>query len=194
MPKPCSFPDCSEPRVGRGLCRKHYDAWRRSSPDSPRCSIAGCEGVGRLKGWCSKHYHRWRTHGDPLWERPVRLCSLEGCERKYVSSGLCQHHFSQRAWRNKSEAQRAAHATGQRARANKIVGFRTCVDCGQVWPMTQGHLKQIQYGHTKGLRCQSCQGRKALSDYHARRNGAPVPEPSGVFARLRRVLSGARHA
>jgi len=64
------------------------------------CSIEGCDNLtgvpNTARGFCLKHYARWRRHGDPLWEAPPRLCSIEGCEEPHYGQTWCKNHH--RAW------------------------------------------------------------------------------------------------
>lgn len=50
----------------------------------------------RAKGYCPKHYTRLLVHGDPLASRynmdGPKLCSVDECERKSTSLGLCGMH------------------------------------------------------------------------------------------------------
>ena len=71
------------------------------NPDRPHvrtCKIDDCDGVtgvpGTARGWCLKHYRRWRLHGDPLWEREVRLCGIDGCEGVRWARGWCSIHYA----------------------------------------------------------------------------------------------------
>lgn len=45
-------------------------------------------------GWCSKHYAAWRKYGDPehvmrRYEPQGETCSIEGCDNKPKSHGMC---------------------------------------------------------------------------------------------------------
>lgn len=47
------------------------------------------------KGYCRKHYSKLQRYGDPNYQRKYNLptkCSIEGCERKAVSKGICSAH------------------------------------------------------------------------------------------------------
>lgn len=64
----CTEPDCTRVVKGRGLCSRHYQAWRTSRTPSlkdPGCAVGGCQGRHHARGWCSLHYQRWRATGDP---------------------------------------------------------------------------------------------------------------------------------
>lgn len=59
------------------------------------CKEEGCEKPVHVKRerLCSMHYARLRRGypKNPEWGR--RHCSVEGCDRKYLASGLCQRHY-----------------------------------------------------------------------------------------------------
>jgi len=71
----CSVADCGQPRYCRGLCRRHYEQWRRGAPfAAPLQRLA--------KG-------RYTT------------CTVEGCSRPHRAHRLCQFHY-QRLWSGRS--------------------------------------------------------------------------------------------
>lgn len=92
MPAICRVPSCETPMTGksaRGMCPRHYSAWRRTgvpvkpcagcgrSLDSgsakycsesckPRCAVENCSSPVRKRGWCASHYHQAKRSGrDP---------------------------------------------------------------------------------------------------------------------------------
>lgn len=73
------------------------------------CNIPGCGNGGKLtRGWCSKHYQRWQSNGDPTVSRCDREsagkpCTVDGCNRIRVSSGLCASHRVMRAKRGTTD-------------------------------------------------------------------------------------------
>lgn len=68
----CTKLNCKGESVGRGLCKKHYEQWRRAS-QTQECSVNGCnKKICNSRGWCEKHYARWRAHGNPLTVKYTR--------------------------------------------------------------------------------------------------------------------------
>lgn len=58
------------------------------------CTIKDCPKPMFGRTWCGMHYAIWRKYGDPEYpvKRRVRqgpLCSIEGCEGKPKSHGMC---------------------------------------------------------------------------------------------------------
>ena len=71
---PCSIEGCSERRVSRGWCAKHYQRFNRlGDPLGPVRPYRGSSG--------------------PAFVRPPRLCSVDGCGRGHVGRGLCRVHY-----------------------------------------------------------------------------------------------------
>jgi hypothetical protein len=62
----CSVEGCDKPRIARGWCTKHYDAWRKhGDPLIPRirkargtCTYPNCGEPHTAKGYCDIHYSR----------------------------------------------------------------------------------------------------------------------------------------
>jgi hypothetical protein len=72
----CAIEGCGKGgKLVHGLCRNHYQRWRRygdplagrTSPSTTgRCTVAGCSAPHEAAGLCNRHYLRQRTHGDPM--------------------------------------------------------------------------------------------------------------------------------
>lgn len=83
-PRICS--KCSNKVLARGLCRSHYEEWKRESPDRPKC--ARCEKGIYARGLCITHYGEWRSHGS---DRP----RCKRCNDPAISNGMCQRHYKE---------------------------------------------------------------------------------------------------
>ena len=97
---------CDEPHLARGMCRHHYDVWRRhGDPTITRqphrgqsCAVEGCDKPHMARGYCNTHYHRVKRTGtpdDPV-PRPVVArppCTIPGCERHQRARGFCVVHY-----------------------------------------------------------------------------------------------------
>jgi hypothetical protein len=69
--KICTVADCERGLYARGLCHKHYQAWR-ASPSFAKvmyrnrvCSLETCDKRHHAIGYCQEHYGRLMRHGDP---------------------------------------------------------------------------------------------------------------------------------
>lgn len=59
-----------------------------------KCEIVGCEELAKgRKHWCQMHYMRWYRHGDPLYKRPKKFCSIADCQKTSESRGWCKEHY-----------------------------------------------------------------------------------------------------
>jgi hypothetical protein len=85
----CLVCDVELVRNGRGV-RKYCG----------RCHVDQCPTGAKLgTGYCIMHGKRLRVHGNPLTVTHPRrdpVCSIEGCDRKHVSQGLCGLHYQRR--------------------------------------------------------------------------------------------------
>lgn len=70
----CSIEKCANKHYARGLCRKHYQQFRKSKDFTyfkrDVCSIEGCSRLAKGYGWCNTHYQRWKRNGDPNKFKP----------------------------------------------------------------------------------------------------------------------------
>lgn len=77
----CEVDDCERRFYGRGLCQKHYQAWRKYGHHDAvvqahvgrKCSVEGCERGHYGLGYCRAHHRRvWRRGTTELATRPPR--------------------------------------------------------------------------------------------------------------------------
>lgn len=84
----CCTPDCGNDVLARGMCRRHYMAWRESNPDKVRrylstdgeCSVSECEELRSAKGMCRRHYNQWSYSKKPRLVPEVGVCRRCGQE------------------------------------------------------------------------------------------------------------------
>jgi hypothetical protein len=95
----CQAEGCDRKVSARGWCFLHYHRWVRTGDPGPAellrprvappgCSVQDCNGTHAARGLCACHYQRWRKTGstNPAPPKPSE-CSLDGCERTYLSKG-----------------------------------------------------------------------------------------------------------
>lgn len=71
----CSVNGCDAQTHSRGMCGKHYQAWRRHGDPTVKahaptgagtvCDVDGCEKIVKARGYCIVHYTRWLRYDDP---------------------------------------------------------------------------------------------------------------------------------
>ena len=104
----CTIDECGRKTKARGLCGKHYQAWRTANglvgpAQRVGCSIDGCTSLVRAKGLCGAHYRRVQSHGDPYIKHPPPQnqprtigCKADGCNSKHFAKGYCRIHYQRR--------------------------------------------------------------------------------------------------
>ncbi len=84
---------CLRPATARGLCRKHYEQFRREIGNGSYCSICG-EPVN-ARGLCLKHYKEARERNFDIVKKEVtvynKLC--DRCDEPVYALGLCPTHY-----------------------------------------------------------------------------------------------------
>lgn len=120
----CSVDTCEKGIKARGLCRNHYEVWRRSNRDLVKptanrwnnddgtrmaCLKPECEKPVETQGLCKQHYqnfHYMTNRGLTKSRRNRKLtdydgvktvppCTFEGCGRDEFNPGLCAGHYYQ---------------------------------------------------------------------------------------------------
>lgn len=99
--KLCSIEGCQRQARARGCCWSHYNNIKHIDLITGQpiiCSIDGCDkNVYILEdAICQNHWRKLKKYGDPLGvaEKPeTRLCTIEGCNNKHRSKGLCNKHY-----------------------------------------------------------------------------------------------------
>lgn len=67
----CSEAGCGRGLYARGLCHKHYQAWRNTDSftrvvyERRICTLDGCQKEHHAAGYCHEHYDRVKRHGNP---------------------------------------------------------------------------------------------------------------------------------
>lgn len=93
-----SCSQCPLPVVGRGLCAKHYNAWRKLNAPDPCSVCARSGGAGRAtqRGLCGAHYGEWLRAGREQGgyrarpsQRAVRCHSVECTSAAEPGSWFC---------------------------------------------------------------------------------------------------------
>lgn len=144
----CVLWDCERTYYGQDLCNMHYQRmWRTGTTDAkvkvPKlCNVEGCSRELKPphgRGMCGKHYQKWRTYGDPLHEEPKykydQVCSVDGCEEKFLSRGWCAKHYTR--WSRHGDPE-------YRLPWEVRDGKRVCSGCGEDKPLeewTRSHCK-----------------------------------------------------
>lgn len=87
--KECTDKSCHSTKiVGRDMCTRHYQQWRKAN--APKCTEDGCETPEQSRGLCPKHYQQWRSQQPPADHAlPAGdWLSVVGYEGLYVVSTL----------------------------------------------------------------------------------------------------------
>jgi hypothetical protein len=90
----CSIVSCDELPRCRGLCYRHYSAWRRRTRTDV-CSFESCTGRVNARSLCGGHYAQL-LGGRPL--APLKSnrraeCRIEGCDQLSEAQRLCRKHY-----------------------------------------------------------------------------------------------------
>lgn len=132
----CTVDGCDKPRKYRELCGQHYNHWRRSSPDRPRCIEDGCESAAMARKLCDAHYALWRRHradGMP--------CSVDGCQVAAYGHGYCQKHYER--WRSNGDPLVSQRFEG--TELERFEHYRPRLGADECWPW-EGTITHEGYG------------------------------------------------
>lgn len=158
-PAICSEGACQNAHLAKGLCRKHYSRLYRASPKAEKvmlpdsavallmtpvlCAEDGCwRKVEQMGERCLEHRAerskslseaRHKREYVPRPKRPVRKCSLAGCEARHFAKNLCAKHFSATPERKSAAlARNEIKAIARRtSRPSKVAKACAVVECGE---------------------------------------------------------------
>lgn len=166
----CTVADCGQAQRKRSWCASHYAQWQRTKvepvpflwkwgqetprpyiprkvrKDRPECIVEGCDKPNQSRGYCAKHVTRFRRHGDPLHVlRIVREvdepCVVCGSLAKSIPSRFLCSKRCERLYYN---------------HGHSVPTERTCVQCGEVTPLTHDTRSGRRRKATATL-CDKCQ-------------------------------------
>lgn len=66
-----------EKHFGRGMCRVHYERWKRNGDPlrlqrpGGTCEVSGCSEPVNARRMCRRHYRRWMKYGDATAPAPT---------------------------------------------------------------------------------------------------------------------------
>lgn len=164
----CAVSHCSLPastRAAGSYCRGHYQvAYRGVDPETrisrgpdtgkteKACWVKECGKRAITHGMCNYHDRRARTGAIEVpAELGVRLngpCYFDGCDRPYMSKGLCHTHYSQLRTTGKLAEVREY---GKYKKGEHICGVASCKKPSISQNLCTNHKAlQSQYGLTPG--------------------------------------------
>lgn len=121
----CKEDTCEKGVKARGLCRNHYEVWRRRNRDQVRptanrwdnedgtrmdCFKEGCVKPVATQGLCSQHYQHFHYMTNKGSDKPRRnrkltdydgvkkamICTFPDCGREEFNPGFCAGHYYQK--------------------------------------------------------------------------------------------------
>ncbi len=187
----CSIDGCEGKKKSRGMCDKHYRAWRASADVPPQMRVlcaANCDRIAVSRGHCDAHNQRIKAHGDPRADVPLRTavryrgadCSVPGCVKPAKSLGWCFMHYE----RNRKN--------GTPGNAQSLIAEKNsaCVVCGEIVKPGSGRRKHCSNAcqqvdsRTKGARPSTFACRLCGKDVDlTRRIGGRLPRTDTVWCR-----------
>jgi len=101
------------------------------------CTVEGCDRDRQYaKGLCAKHYAADRRKNN------ARVCSLDGCDRAYVSAGYCAAHY--RRLRVYGDIQ--AGKPVSRREAGRTCEYKDCDRPHRAGGLCEAHYVRRKYG------------------------------------------------
>lgn len=97
----CEAPDCDRLFYGKGLCHKHYQAWKKyghhagvvTAHVGRTCSVDGCEKRHFGLGYCKAHHRRfWRRGTTDRHVRTPRKFRHGAYVGQWVDGKQCLEH------------------------------------------------------------------------------------------------------
>lgn len=108
--KICSEEGCTRPFLARGLCKYHYEEWKKSDTFyynvpacKEECSFPECGRPQRSNGFCHAHVNQLNKGKDlsPLkLPKPKVKCQFDNCVNIEYCKGYCRSHYMQ-LWEGK---------------------------------------------------------------------------------------------
>lgn len=113
-----------------------------------KCNVTDCDNQATKRGLCNLHYVRFNRYGDvnisKYIRKPPKICTFNGCTRKYHAKGYCQKHYNSLCEQGNKKL---------RSKLFIIIGAKcTCkgINCYHVGPCGITDLRCIQADHIKG--------------------------------------------
>lgn len=103
---------CNEPIIARGLCRVHYGRFRRGTLNRKHFPVV-------------------------LNANGMRVCTVDGCQRKYAAGGMCNAHYQQRY----THSQPKATPETSLAEIRKIEQLTNEQEAEALWEFVKKELK-----------------------------------------------------
>lgn len=81
----------------RGMCRKHYEEWRKNTRPLPVCSVEGCtnSAISYSNPYCSSHRAQIKAHGAIVYEKLRTTKSEVDCSLRQTWTAMKQRCYNQ---------------------------------------------------------------------------------------------------
>lgn len=144
MPRPATHtrkcPQCGGPKPNLYAlqCRECWQ--RQKNPPDTFCVDCGKKfSTGERYTRCRECYNAFR-----IANRPVSICTVEGCEQPFYARGMCRSHYQvgrRTAFWGNTVVDRAAHT---------LVGQQPCAACGYSRMKSEVHRPQAKGPYVVG--------------------------------------------